>query len=901
MGAGLSSTSGGGKGGNPTSSIDPLSAVVRGYEVNFPEDDKTVCNRVRGELSLLAVLRDPHLHQLFESWLKRHSAGSLLKFWVECDEYNSYAQRSARNAKLLQARAQSIYQKYLEPGCVPNKLELDAETCEDIAGTLHSRGKVAGGGVTFKLSRENDGLHTIFHGAMRKTFQTLLFDYLPDFLASQPAGFWQGLADMSSNGEGGHDGLAGGEGRGVSGGLPADAKQRGQHPPQMNKVTAKDAFLEHPKILFHIKRYLASLSSMGARRGGSVGVGDRDMGTRCLDCLEQIRDFQKATTAEQRRKRWAVMRMRYCGEGGISSRTLDALAMRAAADGKDNGDNRNRNNSNGEISSSLPSASVSEEYQLARMLDKAHDEIVDMLMTQHLAGYQTSIHSQQLEESWARERKSGRSFLPTTPAASAAAAATTVAGQAGHEGNPQPKTRRRYLGGIGSVKGGASGKREPIRDPTARPANAQTRKRESYKLPETRRHSISDGNSPRRPTFDGNFGSSPVRLISPRVPRRRRTEADEVHLGGGAGGTATTIFEIPLRRCTTEASDSAWSTRSNETSECGREISPVLPPLSKASSFPQAVHDGSAVTPLAAPPAVGADPGGADSGSKTDTGGGGCSTGSKKENTRHQNQQQQQQQQQKRRRCEPLEHSHHKDHLLSPDRKGNDSRGLWDAFEQVTVGRGNCKEDEPHEIGVDKEDGKGDGRGQDGWDFVGPSRQSDLRGPGAVRGTHLQRGEDAKRTYSFSGPLCTIAKGSCGETTADQQVKPRSQSLDNGARPVAAKQEAGPVTPTTRRQANKGVMALLASSTPWPIGDGTDESCCSTRSRHYSMVKHEHDTDELVDMLTLLEDPLGLSLFRRYSHEFFQEENVSLWTEISYFKTGEYAAPYMGTALEVGE
>lgn len=39
----------------------------------------------------------------------------------------------------------------------------------------------------------------------------------------------------------------------------------------------------------------------------------------------------------------------------------------------------------------------------------------------------------------------------------------------------------------------------------------------------------------------------------------------------------------------------------------------------------------------------------------------------------------------------------------------------------------------------------------------------------------------------------------------------------------------------------------------------------------------------------------------RHSQEFFQEENVSLWTEISDFKTGEYAAPYKGTALEVRE
>lgn len=75
------------------------------------------------------------------------------------------------------------------------------------------------------------------------------------------------------------------------------------------QVTAKDAFLAHPKIVFHIKRYLASLSSLGARRGDSVDIDDRDMGTRCLDCLEQIRDFRKATTAEQRRKRWAVIRM----------------------------------------------------------------------------------------------------------------------------------------------------------------------------------------------------------------------------------------------------------------------------------------------------------------------------------------------------------------------------------------------------------------------------------------------------------------------------------------------------------------------------------------------------------------------------------------------------------------
>ncbi|CBN80153.1 expressed unknown protein [Ectocarpus siliculosus] len=727
------------------------------------------------------------------------------EFWVECDEYNSYAQRSARHTK-LQPRALSIYQRYLKPGCAPNKLELDAETCEDIAETLYTRGKAAGGGVTFKLSRENDGLHTIFHGAMRKTFQTLLFDYLPDFLASQPADFWQGLADMGSNGEGCHDGLAGGETRGISGGPPADAEQRGQQPPQMNKVTAKDAFLEHPRIMFHIKRYLASLSSLGARKGGSVDVGDRDMGTRCLDCLEQIRDFQKATTAEQRRKRWAVIRMRYCGEGGLSAPTLDALAMSAAADGKDNGDNRNRHDSRSRIQpSSSPSASTSEEYQLASMLDKAHDEIVDMLMTEHLAGYQ---------------------------------------------GNAQPEARRRYLGGSGSVKGGASGKREPIRDPTARPANAQIRKRESYKLPETLRHSSSDENSPQRSNFNGSIGSSTFRLISPGVPRRRRTEGEDgVNLGGG---TVTTVGK-PLRRCTTEASGSAWSIRGQEISdrETSRSRLAVLPPLSKASSFPQAVHDDGAVTPLTSP-VVGADPGGADIGSKTHTGGGGNTTGSKEENAGHQNQQQQQQKK-RRRRCEPLEHSHRTEHLLSLDRKGKYSRGLWGAFEQVRVATVNWKDDEPHDTGEGKEDGKGGERGQDGWDLVG--RKS--RGLGTSRGTHLPRSKDTGRRYSFSGPLYTIAKRGREENTQhQQQVKPRSQSccsgLDNIARSVAAEQEAGPVTLTAPRRANKGMVNLIAPSSPSQTGGGTDgDSIVVLRAKRARLIFDTYVSEQAENQVNL--------------------------------------------------
>lgn len=99
------------------------------------------------------------------------------------------------------------------------------------------------------------------------------------------------------------------------------------------------------------------------------------------------------------------------------------------------------------------------------------------------------------------------------------------------------------------------------------------------------------------------------------------------------------------------------------------------------------------------------------------------------------------------------------------------------------------------------------------------------------------------------------------------QVKPRSQScstgLDNIRVARSAEQEAGLVTPTAPRRANKGVITLLASLSSWPIGGAKDESGRSIRDRSKSNDLHERETDELVDMLTLLEDPLGLSLFRR--------------------------------------
>lgn len=46
-------------------------------------------------------------------------------------------------------------------------------------------------------------IQTAFHGAMRKTFYTLLLDYLPDFLSSKGIADWQDLAKFIKNSGGG--------------------------------------------------------------------------------------------------------------------------------------------------------------------------------------------------------------------------------------------------------------------------------------------------------------------------------------------------------------------------------------------------------------------------------------------------------------------------------------------------------------------------------------------------------------------------------------------------------------------------------------------------------------------------------------------------------------------------
>lgn len=75
------------------------------------------------------------------------------------------------------------------------------------------------------------------------------------------------------------------------------------------KVTAENAFLEHPGVILRIRRYLASVEVEG--RGGSAGGDDEQhVGSRCLDCLESIREYQKADMTEHRQELWAIIRRR---------------------------------------------------------------------------------------------------------------------------------------------------------------------------------------------------------------------------------------------------------------------------------------------------------------------------------------------------------------------------------------------------------------------------------------------------------------------------------------------------------------------------------------------------------------------------------------------------------------
>lgn len=60
----------------------------------------------------------------------------------------------------LQSRYQ---QRYLKLGCMRNSLELDTETCEEIARVLGPRGKRVGAGASIKLLR-NDDLPVSFRG-----------------------------------------------------------------------------------------------------------------------------------------------------------------------------------------------------------------------------------------------------------------------------------------------------------------------------------------------------------------------------------------------------------------------------------------------------------------------------------------------------------------------------------------------------------------------------------------------------------------------------------------------------------------------------------------------------------------------------------------------------------------
>lgn len=75
-------------------------------------------------------------------------------------------------------------------------------------------------------------------------------------------------------------------------------------------ITTGRAFLEHPRVILHVKRYLASLEEgRGADGGGGVG-GENQGGSLCLDCMESLREYQQADTTEHRQELWTAIQRR---------------------------------------------------------------------------------------------------------------------------------------------------------------------------------------------------------------------------------------------------------------------------------------------------------------------------------------------------------------------------------------------------------------------------------------------------------------------------------------------------------------------------------------------------------------------------------------------------------------
>ncbi|CAN0002175.1 unnamed protein product, partial [Pylaiella littoralis] len=865
------SSAGGGRGNHRSDSTDPLSAVIRGYgDASTPENGSSaVSGRARGEQSLLTVMKDPHLCTLFEGWLEDQSAEGLLKFWMECDGYSSNAQRSGWDLQNLRSRGLDIYTRYMEPGCLPNSLGLDAETCKEIAEIFKPRGKGLARGVHRKLFREKRNLYTAFHGAMRKTFYTLLLDYLPDFLSSKGIADWQDLATFIKNSGGGV-----GEGDGAP--LTEEWGLADVGDEFSSVVPAANAFLKHSSVITHIKRYLAGLQVVDAGRGG--GGNGSHIGSRCLDCLEEIGDFQKATTAEDRRKGWAKQMFllgyaarRYCGIAGISAPILDALSARDADIDKYGQDEQHNHSSShhqhqqqqrsSAWRSMAPSSLERKGYPAADMLDEAYDEIVEILVTQHLTNYQSSPHWRELEESLATE---GLPF--SLPSFRAAAAAASVAAaehqkqqqQQQQQHSPQQASRRRASGRTAGTTDKNNGKHTPSRDPTV-----QTRKRASYQILK-----------PRGST------NGIIQPISPSLLKRRVSQGDAcsddgVGGGGGGGGGGTAAYGRS-RTCTAERKQDwggpLYLPRNQGSFRSGvSKLEPLVNPPTVKTLGPPLTDDSDAGAPAGGTATSGSNvDGGGGSGEGKSGYGGIIQGGWARQNKKPQHQ-----------------------HLQSLN-ESSMSPGLEYMMEEEVGRRRRAYSADGHELGVD---GRKHARGENS--SFQHSRY--LRNSDSSIGDNLKRKEEAS---SVLHALFTVAK--FFSDTANRPNKPCTgrTSCIFGLWPN--------FVPLHRfiRADQPGAKQLLTHPAHLSLVSGTIQAgkgrILHTRDRRSvgdlrGGAECHPSLDDGIDIHTLLEDSLGLSLFRRHSRELFQEENISLWVEIRDFRTGEYAVPHMSTMLEVDE
>ena len=417
------------------------------------------------------------------------------------------------------------------------------------------------------------------------------------------------------------------------------------------------------------------------------------------------------------------------------------------------------------------------------MLDEAYDAIVDGLLMKHLVGYQASVHSWELEDSWARERESVN--FPPTATATASAGTDVV-------GTENKATGEAFINanGHGIRKGRDGYRRASNRDLDA--TGGERTKRISS-LPEPRRYNRGGGGGG---GDDGGYagGNSTFQFAISGLPRRTLTE-DGLPWGGGEGDRRSSM--------------------------------PLLRPLPTIGAL--SAHSGDTA-------AVAGDHGVGDS-SRCGSSGLVHETGFGVNDERL-----------KQQRQRP--HQPHLERFTLPPKLKNPPR--TNGNDEQHDGEGEEDEEEEEE------------------DRVYAVSDSILTLNGNLKSWRLTAGTEIWRASSLRGGGKNAAGQLAIACADDDAVGGHSSDVRTGS---------------------GGLEEDLTV-------DGME---CSERDRRLSKQDDVAGCPLEPDIHEVLESPLGLSLFRRHSSELFQEENVALWTQITHFRAGQYAAPQMGAALEVGE